>query len=269
MATHKVTWFFEGRERGWTESLFYVTGLGHQQTLEHAKILAIRRVDLLGVECKIKATRVSTEGSGPDALLDYEEFKPGSQEPAAHPDIGVLIRCNNVDDHRWKHIFLRGVWDRIEDNNGDYKRKFKPWVPLMSAYLAELKNGNWCWMGVENTPKVKVTGYTVGADDRITYNFAGDVFPDALVGKNSHVRISGVNGKSRANGLFPVEVITKSSATTVKPHAVGAYRFGGFGVYSTLTPIGIAKAVDQKCCERKAGAPLLESPGRAKAKPAA
>ncbi|OWY59460.1 hypothetical protein B7486_74450, partial [cyanobacterium TDX16] len=127
MATHKVTWFFEGPEHGWTESLWLVTGLAHADTLKAARNLALRRVMLLGMECKIKATRISTEGAGPDALLDYEEHKPDNQEPAAHPDVGVLIRCNNVGDTRWKHIFLRGIWDRVEDNYGNYKRDFKPW----------------------------------------------------------------------------------------------------------------------------------------------
>lgn len=278
MAIHKVTWFYDGKEHGWTESLWTVATGSHNDTLKFARFLLGRRVQLLGIECRAKAVRVSTEGVGPDALLVYVDFTPrfglesGGKvrtEPADFPDAAVQIRCQGPLDASHKMIFLRGIWDAVDVNNGVYLPGYKDWADRMGNYLLELKNG-WGWIGVTGkSPKVPLVGYTVGANGLVHITFGDPLFPVLPVGTRARIRIAQVNGRSALNGQQLVSITSTTTCTTLTPIGVGPYYFGGYGTYATFGYIPITACEDQKIVERKVGAPLLESRGRQRARPRA
>jgi len=280
MATHKVTWFFAGTTWGWTESLWYnSTDNNHRTTLLAANNVAAARAELLGKECKIFATRVSTEGVSPDALLRYQDWTPTfkknskgdiTEQETDHEDAALLIRCSNNDDRKHKFIFLRGIWDAIDVNHGKYDPTVFDWGRRMTAYLTTITNKQWGWVGVVNkTAKVPVTGYTADADDRITFTLGRNLFPVDAIGQRGRVRFGGINGTSVLNGLQIVDIISQTSCRTAKAIGAGTYRFGGLASYATYDFIGIKFSDDQKIVERKVGAPLLQSRGRLKNRPRA
>lgn len=278
MATLKITLFFEGRGKGWTES-YWRPGAGgdHDAQLAVTRSLCALRAQLLGRECRIKAYRISTEGTGPDALLKYEEFKPkGDLDNAgmekeftitsAQPDVGLLVRCSNLGYTKHKFVFLRGIWDVVEDEHGLYKPNNK-WKAAFQKYKDQIEVGDWGWFGVATKTKERLVSAVRDAKDQVTFTFVGNVFPLNLVGKRTRVRISGVNnGKSSLNRTHVVEVISQTSAKTEFTTAVGNLIVGGFGAHQLLDFVDIKNVEDQKIITRECGAPLLESPGRQKAR---
>jgi hypothetical protein len=273
---HKCTLFFEATTWGWSESYWYNSGTGtHVSTMGELKKLATARAQLLGNGAFVKARRVSTEGVGPDAYLVYDNITPtfktdadgkGVVEELDHEDAAVLVRCNNADFRVHKHIFLRGIWDSIDINHGKYAPNAS-WNARMLRFLNALSAGQWGWWGVTNRlPKVPMTTYAPIASGQVRITFQEAVFPANTIDKKVKVRISGVNGKSVLNGEQLVVPESMTSCVTLKPLGVTPYRFGGYGSYAEYGFIGISSAEDQKIVERKAGAPLLQSRGRQRAR---
>lgn len=279
MALFKVTWVFEGAGRGWTESLhLQPSGDLHTGVEGPATKLAEVRAQLLGTEAFIKAIRISKEGTGPDAHLIYKRFRAkriavgqgaiDTTTQAAQPDVGILMRCSNETKSRHKHTFLRGIPDRIENQHGVYTPDafFRD---FMAAYIDRLILDQWGWYGVNTLTqkkKIPLVNYEVNAKGLVTFTFRDDIFPNTVFNKRTKVRISGVNRKSSANGVHIVNVQDSKVCQTIHPLGVGPYYFGGVGAWSENEFHRIFSAVDQKVVTRKAGAPLLESVGRAPAK---
>lgn len=273
----KVTFFFKGSQHGWTESYWLNSGSGlHADSVRKCQDLFDDRANLLGIECSGHAFRISTESTGPDALLEYYSAVPifvKNQQgvlgvhQSDEPDVALLMRCNNALLTAHKHIFLRGIWDEVDVSHGRYNPEVEGWKGRINKFMIRLVKDQWGWVGVTGkTAKIPLLGYTRGVDDRVTITFTAPLFTAPQVGKRNVVRISGVNGGAAINGAQVVDVISTTSCTTAKPLGVGAYRHGGFGVVNTLGFIQIATVQDQKIVERKVGAPLLQSHGRGKAK---
>lgn len=273
MAIHKVTFVFDGRLCGWTES-HWVNAIeaSHEITLEAAKKLAAKRANLLGVECSIKAIRVSTEGVGPDAMLRYLRYRPAFPSPnqapataekAAQKDVALQVRMENGTHTQHKLIFLRGVWDSIESENGEYLDNDNFRVAF-GAYNKILTSGPWGWFGSTSRTTSKLSNVQRGVNtDSAVFSFAENLFPDGLAHKKVRIRISGVNaGRSNLNGVHVVSVTDRMTCSTDFPLAVANRVEGGRGSYNTYDFIQYATGDDQKIVTRETGAPLLESPGR-------
>lgn len=279
VATHKVTWFFEGKGRGWTESLWFGSNNGaYEQTMGAAKTLAAERAEMLGKECWIKAIRVSTEGTGPDAMLRYVDFRQKGdvagkignaiqlKKGTAQPDVALLIRFENITQDRHKFVFMRGIWDEVENNHGVYTPT-DDWKKAVGNWAGSVRLGAWGWWGVQEKKKERLTGITRNANDSATFTFANNMFAGITVGKRVSVRISGVNkGRSNLNATHIVQVKSASEAVTEGVLAISNNNLGGFGAIQTKGFTDIEFYDDQKIVTRECGAPLLESPGRQKAK---
>lgn len=273
MPIQKVTFVFDGRQCGWTESHWYQSADGlHAETMAKAADLGLARAQLLGDECKIKAIRVSTEGVGPDAMLNYVDMKPGTktgsngdhinQEDTAQRDVALQIRMEDASHSRHKLIFLRGIWDKVETDQGTYAPDDK-WTKFLDAWGGQLVRRQWGWYGSSGRTKVKLLSAVMGATDRTTFTFDDFLFPEAVVGKRVKIRISGVNeGHSIINGVHVVDVLSRIACITHGKQAVGNIVEGGFGSYNTYDFWSYRTYDAQKIVTRETGAPLLESPGR-------
>lgn len=278
MATLKITLFFQGEGKGWTES-YWRPGPGgdHEAQIGPTLGLARLRAQLLGKECHIKAYRISTEGTGPDALLKYIDIRHelpvgqagapvGKIPTAAQPDVALLLRCSNLGRTKHKFIYLRGIWDMVEDEHGKYKPTVA-WTNAMTSFINNLEGNDWGWFGVTAKTKSRLVSATRDAKDQVTFVFTDDLIPDGMVGKRTRVRISGVNnGKSALNRTHVVEVVDRKTVKTEFTTACPNIVIGGFGAHQVYDYIDIKHADDQKIVTRECGAPLLESPGRAKAR---
>lgn len=277
--THKVTFFFRGKGKGWTESLWYASSNGsYEQTMGQAKVIARARAELLGKECEIHAIRVSTEGTGPDAELEYVTYKQTGEavgkigdavklkRGTAQPDVALLVRFANAARTQHKFVFVRGIWDEVENDYGVYTPN-ETWERALNDWMDTLRLTSWGWWGVATKKKERLTGVVRNANDTATFTFANNLFDGITAGKRVSVRVSGVNGgKSNLNATHIVQVLSASEARTEKALAVSNLNVGGFGAIQTKGYIDIEFAKAQKIVTRECGAPLLESPGRAKAK---
>lgn len=272
MPIQKVTFIFDGRLCGWTESHWYNSADGvHVETLKKAYTFAERRAPLLGVECKIKAIRVSTEGVGPDALLVYTDYRPARTplsngaflgEKSAQKDVALQLRMENSAHTAHKLTFLRGIWDSVENDQGQYTPS-KAWLDLIDEFALLLKKANWGWVGSIGRTKVRLISAVTNETDRTTFTFADNLFPAGMEQQRTRIRISGVNeGHSNANGVHIVKVTSRTACVTEFPLAVGHRAEGGFGSFNTYGFISYATVDPQKIVTRETGAPLLESPGR-------
>lgn len=281
MAIFKVTFIFQGGARGWSES-YWLNGIGtdHTKQVPAVVTLAKLRAKCLGSPCFIKGYRISLESEGPDALLSYDRFEPAKVvlgsgaapliAPAAQGDVALLIRCSNATQSKHKFVFMRGIWDSVEGDHGEYEKN-DTWNRVINPFLNKLTSGPWGWMGVDPTQKVAkvpVLNVEEGLTGLTTFSFQANLFPALLPVKSRvKIRVAGVNGKGPANGVHIVYNFDRQSCVTAKPLAPGKYRFGGIASYTPLTFIPIENAEDQKIVERHAGAPLLPSRGRQPAKP--
>lgn len=278
-ATHKVTFFFEGRGRGWTESLHYASpDDDYMRTTADANKLAVLRANLLGKECWIKAIRVSKEGTGPDAELTYVRYEPKGlkvgvngneilKRGAAQPDVGLLLRCENAAHTQHKFLYLRGIWDEVENNHGEYTPT-ADWLAVLVPYFDEVKGGNWGWWGVAVKAKQPLDDVARQANDQAVITTTVDLVPPEMVGKVTAVRISGVNaGRSNLNTTHVVRVMDRKTFKTTRVLAVANTVVDGSVAWWGKGYIDIANIKSQKIVTRECGAPLLESPGRQKARP--
>lgn len=280
MSLFKVTLIFEGGSRGWTES-FILNGIGNDHTKQIPAVdrMCRLRAALLAPPCFIKGYRISLEGTGPDALLSYDIFRPASVttpggttvtlDAAADPDQALLIRCSNSTMSKHRFIYLRGIPDDIEVRYGRYDKNVF-WSVLMKKYLDNLTGGPWGWMGVDDAASVKkvpVLNVEEGVNGNTSFTFQGNLFPAGLDPlKPVKIRVSGINKKSPANGVHIVYPKQRDLAVTVNALAPGKYHFGGRASYTPLTFYAIQNAEDQKIVTRETGAPLLSSRGRAPAR---
>lgn len=280
MAYFKITYIFEGPGKGWTESyILNGSGADHTKQVPAVVTLAKARANLLAKPTYIKGYRISLDGTGPDALLSYDRFDPKTVplptgqvlalDKAADPDQALLIRCSNGTMSKHRFIYLRGIPDGIEVNYGQYEHG-DIWGNLMKTFIRQLTSGPWGWMGVDDAnsiKKVPVINVEQGVNGNATFTFKKAIFPVGIdVNKAVKIRVSGVNKKSPANGVHVVYPLGTDAATTVNALAAGKYYFGGRGSYTPLTFIAIENAEDQKIVTREAGAPLLQSRGRAPAR---
>jgi hypothetical protein len=265
----KSTMFFEGPAHGWTETYWQSQGTNdYDAAMASLQSLAQVRRTLLGEETRIKAVRVSLEAIKGDGWLVYKNFNGIKQEPAAEPDAAILFTLKDITLGRTKNVFLRGFWDSVESNAGDYKKNLAAWKTNMDIFKAFFAPGTvWGWWGKAVTTKVVVTGYTVTATQQLLFTTAGDLFPAPTFGTRQQVRLAGINGRSNLNGLQVVDVIDATHFKTYLPISNVPYQFGGTAAYQTKEFIKATRADDKRITTRKVGSPLLESVGHVKVRP--
>lgn len=270
----KCTLVFEMRQKGWTESWYKYFGDGLSLNLAFGSALALSdwRFPLLGAQGRIKAIRLSDEAVKNDALLRYVDIKPPGHWPNCdEPDASVLVRCADAAYKRYKHVYLRGLWDDVDIEGGrlvaagpgDYDLK-------LGAYCQHLKEAQWGWMGINKAAKVKanITGYTSDDEGRVVFTLDSQVFDALQVKTRQVVRISGLNNPygSPLNGDVVVYVTAQAACYTVDPRGVLPFRSNGVMTRNPKEFIQVQNADVQKICTRRVGPPLLESVGRQKAR---
>lgn len=276
----KVTLVFEAGVRGWTESYIYSSGSDSHSPVEGpATRLARARIELCGQGAKIKAIRISKEGIGPDSLLRYTDIQPSKVKvpdaqgnvlsfgQRAQPNVAILVRCSDEMEMKRKFVYLRGIPDLIEVNGGQIEDN-KLYAAAFAAFRKQLIDEAWGWSGVQTKyGPVDLLNYESTATGVISFTLQGNLFLVADAGKRVTARFKGVNGKSQLNGAHQVKVIDQQSGRLVYPLSLLAYAHGGQVSYSANDFQKIQLVNPHKIVTRKAGAPLLESRGRAKAKP--
>lgn len=274
--TQKHTWIFAGNQKGWSESL-YIEGVAG--TIEAGRVIAFQvaplRAQLLGAGLYIKAIRIQAVEDGAGNPLKRRgdtfqglNFSGVATEPAAAPDLSALIDYVNAVGDRHRVGYLGGIWDSISTNFGSYTPS-PLWNTALIAWQAKILSFGYGWKGRTPGPDFVLSGYTQQANGQVLLTCQGTPF--ATEGTAPFVvrvhDLPSVGGKSLLNGDLVVTKNSDSTCTTVARIAVTPFVADGFLNKFTYSFQEIGNLGVEKIVSRERGAPLLESPGRRRARP--
>jgi len=271
----KCTFIFEGPQKGWTESL-YLEPL--TQTFAEASTLTqnlcVARAKLLGRESAIKAYRVQVvqdAGGLPvkrrgDTI--QRPFFGYEGQPGADADLALLCDFLDATATRHKSMFMRGIWDIISQNYGAYTPD--PQFELFfTTWREQLISSGFSWLARNQLATSNVVGYEQTETGFVEITVSDPIFTGLPTLQPIQVQVQGVIGQgglSNLNGTLLVKPLTATTCQTVKQRAVLPFLDGGklstFGYVMVKT----AQVSPEKIVSHETGSPLLESPGRSKAR---
>lgn len=269
----KATLFFETAAYGWTESFFWSI-LSNDLTPQMAslQVIAQKRAALLGSNSFIKAERVSFEtdqDGNPvkgDSFLQYIRYNGSIVPTSDDQDTAVLVTMRNLVAARRRNMYLRGIWDDVNGAGGFYLPTIAGWQSAFNSWVAAMLGRAAGWMAVDQINRVGISGYTVDPDTGYVQVTLSAAAPQIVAGGLQEVRIRGVNTKSPINGMQLIRGIDSTHFWLEKPLALIAYQFGGEVIFYS-SHFEQAVTIDgQKIVTRRAGAPLLQSRGRSRAR---
>lgn len=265
----KITFVFGAGERGWTESWFSNrTDLNVIEMKVQADTIGALRANMLGQEARIKAIRISNPNRQPDSALFYVNLtNQFVQVPCASFDLSLYSRFFAAGGERTKAVFLRGFPDDVEVNGGRFEGGgAAAFTIAFDAWSAIIVDRQWGWRGVSGPPPEARVNVAELGNGIVEFTALTDVFSPYVPGDKLSVRVSGFPKQSGLNRSFVVRVVSPTRATTTFP----------IGVLNTTLPgtirlpltdfIPAVFARPQKVGPRKAGAPLLVTPGRRSAR---
>lgn len=262
----KGTMFFTANNRGWTESWWTNRVTGNLlDAFNLLRTVCRARANLLGRGAELTAARVSNEQVLNDSYVEYLNASNADETPQdlADLDIGILTTAADVANTHRKHTFLRGFYDSIEVDGGKFIGKGSAaFTRQFQAYVDALKIGQWGWPGVGLKFPSPLTGYSLDADQRITFVATNPIFGIIPFGQPTKVRVGFVTGSQRVNGEHLVIPLTINTCRTVYPLAVSPGGSGGRITAATQIFYQMDTLRAERIAPRKSGAPLLQPAGR-------
>lgn len=278
MPAWKLDLVFECRGRGWEETYYADFGVpSFDDVSQIAQNLAAKRIVLSAPPVVIKAYRVSDPVTGgrqgkafyykPEAVAPTNPAWTGAVEPSAAVNIGFAKAATN----QTRRIQMRGCPDDIMVEFGQLKgAAYAVWFALFEQWR----------IFVQGTPRFGwMSRPTVGDAAPVTYSLTpnpvlpifttpANFFAEADVEKQRYVRMRGFNGRSSIlNREMIVYVIDRNHYTPVAPIAAGPMLSPGLVQrYGAPTFIAADVVNVEKAGRRAPGAPLLQTPGRSKAR---
>lgn len=275
MSIYKGQYIFEGRGRGWTEVWYWLASTGTLD-MQGARFLAtfdVRRL-LLGKEYGFKGIRVSEELTDlgqpvlNDSWLRREEQLGYQSEPGWEEDLALVVKCQSLDRSKRRNIFMRGLWDKIEDNGGAYMRGYGTWISKWDAWYAKMKDLGVGWIHRTPGAKINVVSAVMNQDNEVVLTMEANIFtagPNGYKATQLNVRTAGK--KSVLSGIQIVLPTSATSCKIIKPLAIFPTVTTGWTANIFSLGFQVADWIeDSHITRRPSGSPLLESPGRAKAK---
>lgn len=239
-----------------------------------------KRVPLLGKDVRLEAIRVSfktASGATKSSPYKYSQFKyPSNTRASAGPPLAAKARLGTTNNENFSDIYLRGFWDAIEENEQLVLESSigTIWKGLFDQYLAALIGAQpgYGWNGINEdaTPRGNVTGYTVAANNIVTFTLEktnGAVWTPFLDSKPHQVNFAKINNsKSVLNRELVVTFTDETTCKTVAPIAAAA--FTGAGTFIAPVKQFYAYTGQQYIilARRAMGRPITASRGRARVK---
>lgn len=269
----KATLVFQTNSFGWSESFLW-DGVNEQNLNVHMQslqIIAQKRSQLLGSQSFVKAERVSLETDGAglprvgDSILQYIRYNGPGMGTSDEPDAAVLVTMRNLVAAKRRNMFLRGIWDDVDNQGGFYLPSIAGWQSAFNSWSAAMLARQAGWWSYTKSAPFDVDTYAVNpTTGYVTITVLGDAFGDGPYGK-IRVRLAGVNVKSALNGSWVGTPVSNSQIILEKPIALLPYTGGG-QLFTYTRALEVAASIDaQKIVTRRAGAPLLQSRGRRRA----
>lgn len=276
MAIYKGAYIFEGKGYGWEELWFWVAT---QSTLDlqgarFLDTLESRRL-LLGKEYAVKAIRVSEELndlSQPvigDSWLQYKPLNGYTQEAGCQPAVCLQVKSQTIDRKNRRNIYMRGVWDNIETNGGDYDKAYGGWDTKFQSWVTKMKALGVGWIHRTPVPATSDPPRNIlsaeqndGNGVTITLEAPG-LFGVGPTYRNTKINIRTAANKSVLTGLHVVLPTSATVCKTVKPMAIFETDTTGWTANTFTFAFALATFIeDTRITRRPPGRPLLASRGR-------
>lgn len=264
MAIIRCTLFFEQGKYGWTESYWTnAASLTDPAMQARGLQLAQKRIKVSGAHTTLPYMRYSVEGVFRDAffnVLPSNGLVGTINKISDAPSTALLCTQKTADNSKSRNIYLRGIWDDVVHNGGEYVP-----APDFSAafddYRTRLIADAWGWLGVASKDVGNAATVVQNLNGTVTVTTVENMF-DAPHPRNGRVSISGMQGSTQLNGQQRVRITAANSFTTRDRIAIFDYLTGGTITEVTLGFQQISQVNLSRVVRRKAGRPSFVSAGR-------
>jgi len=276
MPVYKVDLIMEGEGRGWRETYYrnWTGDIG--SVFPVVQTLATKRAELNGAPVQIKAYSVQdplTPGRQGQSFYFNPRLESGfgqGSDGAAAPATSInIVMVNNLNS-RTRRTQMRGAWDNAITFFGRLDTaEFAQWNSKFLQLRTYMLQQNFGWiMRPRAARDVHVAYEYVGASLVPRFTFTADFFPAEQVNTYQSVRFSGFNSKkSPLNRELIVWIEDRNHAVASEPIAAAPMTGHGKCIrYGTPEFIGIDNMGVERVGRRAPGAPLLATPGRARAR---
>jgi len=273
---YKHTFIFSGRNKGWTENFYTEPGsINLAGQLALAQNVAVARAQMLGQEYRVQALKVMQTENSVGTLtkrigdLNQAINLPGpAEKEGAQADLSVLFDWATANRDAHKFVFVGGIWDTVSVLGGIYSPP-PEWNTAWQTWGVKCVEAGYGWLSRVPSDPVSVTNYVQNeGDGTVNLTFGAALFPGASL-TPVVIRVSGmptIGGMSTLNGDLLVYPMSATTARTKDRIAVFPYVGPGKAVTFTTTFKRMTFITPEKVVSRERGAPLLESPGRRKAR---
>jgi len=264
----KGTVFFRQLNEAWTESfVFESAGPGLDAPLAKVRAYAGARIVLCGKETEIYALRVSDEASRGDSLIGRLILKNNTVDESEDPETCLSVFWKDLTRRRKKTVFMRGLQSRWFIAGGVFDVNQAVFRQNFQFYSDTIKQLGLGWLGRINTVASPITNAQADVNLVWTITTVGPIFELADVGTQQLVGVAGFNGKSPVNGNWVALVTGQSTFKISQPIGAGPWRAGGKARLIKRELIAVDVAEANRIGTRKAGSPLLVTPGRRRNRP--
>lgn len=280
MATAKVRFtFFHPRGYGWSETWYKLTD---QTSLSRFFVtdvqpLAQARAGMLSSQCILESASSSFDPTPKgDSFLKYVNitgFLPPTQNPPPGTEFadtswtGILFQFYNTTDRYRKAVFTRGQPDDVIAPSGQLGlgAGYAAWEAAAREWAGLITDKGWGWMRNDVGDKKTIVDIGPSIDDPtlISVVTSAPIFPaPGLDPVYARVRINFPKTRTEVNGSWTVQVLSTTGCNIITPMALFPIaNQGTMRLYTPIFQVSTEYSI-QKACDRRAGRPLLRTPGR-------
>lgn len=279
---YRVTFGFEGKGQGWSETHAMINANRSPEVLEPTLAdIASKRAQFLGNQFSINAIRISrySEDNGP-RIRGVHPIKgtwrtsvtgeAGEAEPAA---VALLCRGISLDsqvqpkfDANTNQTFLGAPFDRSVDTGGQVYPGRGGLQAAFGSWRQAMLNASMGWLASDTILQADIATITEGVNGIATFTTIQAISPPLADDGVYKVRIKGVNGGvSPLNGEMIIRVTGTSTFVSRYPIGWSLAQIGGsVRFYANISPFiqyGDLRLV-LEAANHKRGRPFGSKPGR-------
>lgn len=255
MSLMKVTFIFEARNKGWTESYYKTFSNPDPGAAKgDAMGLATKRMGVAGLEVLMTYIRIQNVDTLRRVRLFWlETTMPGVlSKPSDNPESALIVKYNDITGGRAKTTFMRGYWDQVVDFGGQYIPTVA-FTNALESFFDNLRLQNWGWNGINTQTTQPLATLVQDLSGTVSGTTVGNVFTAPQVGTTIAVRFKRITQPGNLNGQNPVVVTAQNAFKTVKRIAILPWSGDGFVTASAKQIVLINEGEVTGVSERKTG----------------
>ena len=232
--------------------------------------IAPLRAALLGKDAAIEGLRVSYRD--PTSIKSWSqnfEMLGNQDQPVAEPFVSLDFKFRGANNTRQKWVYLRGIWDSVEEDANYTPAKGIGWQDKLDAWKNALIANAYGWPGVDDVKSKKGVVSTFASNVNGTVTFTTDFDFSTVMANGSRIQVSIARLNNSHSVLNRTHIVYTNGTelTTAVPTAAGAFESKGTFRYRVVFPYLYTSGDPMHIGKRSAGRHFFDSPGRLGAKP--